>query len=57
MSIFKKLVKGNNQSSNTQNSNNSIHTNEEKSKNAKLEDQLKHLNQYIQELAKENETL
>jgi hypothetical protein len=56
MSIFKKFVKGtNNSSSGT--SNPSIHTNEEKSKTARLEDQIKHLNNYIQELVKENEVL
>ncbi|CDW87361.1 UNKNOWN [Stylonychia lemnae] len=56
MSLFKKFVKSNNQQTSS-NSNSSIHTNEEKSKTAKLEDQIKHLNNYIKELVKENEML
>eukprot|EP00347_Sterkiella_histriomuscorum_P024231 403331856 len=56
MSIFKKFGKSKDVQSSS-NSSNSIHTNEEKNKTARLEDQIKHLNSYIQELAKENEVL
>lgn len=56
MSIFKKFVKSNNNPS-SGSSTQSIHTNEEKTKTARLEDQIKHLNSYIQELVKENEAL
>lgn len=48
MSIFKKFVKsGKDNTPSSSQSNNSVHTNEEKSKTAKLEDQIKYLNQYI----------
>ena len=56
MSLFKKLVKGS--SSNSSNtSQQSMHTNEEKGRTLKLEEQIKHLNSYIQELVRENEAL
>lgn len=38
MSIFKKFVKGNKDNAHTNNSNPSVHTNEEKSKSGRLED-------------------
>lgn len=57
MSLFKKFVKSKDNQASSSQSSNSVHTNEEKSKTAKLEDQIKYLNQYIQELARENEVL
>ena len=56
MSYFKKLVKGNGNAG-SNGSQQSLPTNEEKSKISKLEEQTKYLNAYIQELVKENEIL
>jgi hypothetical protein len=56
MSYFKKLVKGSGGAGSNA-SQQSLPTNEEKSKISKLEEQIKYLNAYIQELAKENEIL
>lgn len=56
MSLFRKLVKG----SGTNNSGQTVgtqNTTEEKSKTSRLEEQIKHLNNYIQQLVKENEVL
>jgi molecular chaperone GrpE (heat shock protein) len=56
MSFFKKFGKSNAQQA-SNGSNQSISTNDEKSRTSKLEDQIKHLNSYILELVKENEMI
>jgi hypothetical protein len=56
MSLFRKLVKGSGQN-NSGSTTGTLSTTEEKSKNSRLEEQIKHLNNYIQQLVKENEVL
>lgn len=57
MSIFRKLVGKGSGSTNSGQSGNTLQTSEDKSKHSKLEEQIKYLNNYIQQLAKENEML